>query len=166
MTDQDGDKQQKGGGILALLRRPSTRYSLGGILVVGIVAGIIFWGGFNTALEATNTETFCISCHEMGNNVYPASKELWGKIVGTIDTQEKFEAKRLTLARREWARMRASDSRECRNCHSLESMSSDKQKQRARKQHEMAREDNLTCIACHKGIAHHLPEGMTEEDED
>ncbi len=45
-------------------------------------------------------------------------------------------------------------------------MSSDKQKQRARKQHEMAREDNLTCIACHKGIAHHLPEGMTEEDED
>ena len=95
-----------------------------------------------------------------------ASKELWGKIVGTIDTQEKFEAKRLTLARREWARMRASDSRECRNCHSLESMSSDKQKQRARKQHEMAREDNRTCIACHKGIAHHLPEGMTEEDED
>ena len=55
---------------------------------------------------------------------------------------------------------------ECRNCHSLESMSSDMQKQRARKQHEMAREDNLTCIACHKGIAHHLPEGMTEEDED
>ena len=75
MTDQDGNKQQKGGGILALLRRPSTRYSLGGILVVGIVAGIIFWGGFNTALEATNTETFCISCHEMGNNVYPEYKE-------------------------------------------------------------------------------------------
>ena len=23
-------------------------------------AGIIFWGGFNTAMEATNTETFCI----------------------------------------------------------------------------------------------------------
>ncbi len=68
MTDKDGNKQQKG-GILALLRRPSTRYSLGGILIVGIVAGIVFWGGFNTALEATNTETFCISCHEMGDNV-------------------------------------------------------------------------------------------------
>ena len=24
-------------------------------------AGIIFWGGFNTAMEATNTEKFCIS---------------------------------------------------------------------------------------------------------
>lgn len=34
------------------------------------IAGIIFWGGFNTALEVTNTESFCISCHEMRNNVY------------------------------------------------------------------------------------------------
>ena len=58
MTDQDGNKQQKGGGILALLRRPSTRYSLGGILVVGIVAGIIFWGGFNTALNQAGTARF------------------------------------------------------------------------------------------------------------
>lgn len=32
--------------------------------------GIIFWGGFNTGMEATNTMTFCISCHEMKDNVY------------------------------------------------------------------------------------------------
>jgi len=31
---------------------------------VGMVVGIIFWGGFNTTMEATNTMTFCISCHE------------------------------------------------------------------------------------------------------
>jgi hypothetical protein len=31
---------------------------------------VIFWGGFNTALEYTNTEQFCISCHEMEANVY------------------------------------------------------------------------------------------------
>lgn len=184
------------------LKQPSVRYSLGVLLLVGFVSGIIFWGGFNTAMEMTNTEQFCISCHEMRDNVYPeyketihytnrtgvravcsdchvpkewtykmirkieASKEVWGKLVGTIDTREKFEAKRLELARREWKRMKANDSRECRNCHSLESMASDKQKQRARKQHEMAREDNLTCIDCHKGIAHHKPEGMTDEDEE
>ena len=184
------------------LKQPSVRYSLGVLLLVGFVSGIIFWGGFNTAMEMTNTEQFCISCHEMRDNVYPeyketihytnrtgvravcsdchvpkewtykmirkieASKEVWGKLVGTIDTREKFEAKRLELARREWKRMKANDSRECRNCHSLESMASEKQKQRARKQHEMAREDNLTCIDCHKGIAHHKPEGMTEEDEE
>ena len=26
-------------------------------------AGIVFWGGFNWALEETNKEEFCISCH-------------------------------------------------------------------------------------------------------
>ena len=202
MKDHDSNETPKKTSRLAFLCRPSTHYSLGTLLIAGIAAGVILWGGFNTAMEATNTETFCISCHEMGDNVYPeyketihysnrtgvratcpdchvpkewthkmvrkveASKELWGKLIGTIDTREKFEDKRLTLARREWSRMKSNDSRECRNCHSLESMSSDKQKQRARVQHKMAAEDNMTCINCHKGIAHHLPEGMTEEDEE
>ena len=184
------------------LRLPSRHYSLGFLTVAGFIAGILFWGGFNTALEATNTEAFCTSCHEMQDNVFEelkttihysnrsgvratcpdchvpkewgpkmirkiqASREVWGKITGTIDTREKFEAKRLTLARREWARMKSVDSRECRNCHSFESMNKEAQKQRARKQHEMAVEDNMTCIDCHKGIAHHKPEGMTEEDEE
>ncbi|GAB1426118.1 cytochrome c3 family protein [Thauera terpenica] len=202
MTDRDKSKQQHSGGLMARLRRPSAKYSLGGLLSIGMLLGVLFWGGFNTAMEATNTETFCISCHEMKDNVYmeyqetihynnrtgvratcpdchvpkdwthkmirkvQASREVWGKLTGTIDTREKFEAKRLKLARSEWARMKASDSRECRNCHSFESMNSEAQKQRARKQHEMAIEDNLTCIDCHKGIAHHKPEGMTEEDEE
>lgn len=200
MTDQNGQQQNKR-GLLAALRQPSPR-SLGVLLLTGIIIGVLFWGGFNTALEATNTEQFCISCHEMRDNVYQeyketihysnrtgvratcpdchvpknwtykmlrkiqASKELWGKLVGTIDTREKFQAKRIELARHEWARMKASDSRECRNCHSLESMNAEVQKQRARKQHDMAREDGTTCIVCHKGIAHHKPEGMTEDDEE
>lgn len=203
MSDQNSDnlKQEESGSFWARLRRPSKK-SLGGLLVVGFVVGVLFWGGFNTVMEWTNTEKFCISCHEMHDNVYQeyketihynnrtgvravcsdchvpkdwtakmirkiqASREVWGKITGTIDTREKFEAKRLTLARREWARMKANDSRECRNCHSFESMNKESQKQRARKQHEMAIEDKMTCIDCHKGIAHHKPEGMTEEDEE
>ncbi len=40
------------------------------LLLTGGVLGVIFWGGFNTAMEATNTEAFCISCHEMEENVY------------------------------------------------------------------------------------------------
>lgn len=183
------------------LRRPSVKYSVLSVLAVGFVTGIIFWGGFNTGMEATNTLEFCISCHEMKNTVYQeyqktihfsnrtgvraicsdchvpkdwvhkmarkiqASNEVWGKLMGTIDTPEKFEAKRLHLARNEWKRMKASDSRECRNCHSFEGMNAESQKQRARKQHEMAREDKMTCIDCHKGIAHKKPQGMTEEDD-
>ncbi len=42
--------------------------------LVFFIAGIIFWGGFNTAMEATNTLEFCISCHEMENNVYQEYK--------------------------------------------------------------------------------------------
>lgn len=50
-------------------RRPS-RLALGTLLLIGFVSGIIFWGGFNTGMEMANTEKFCISCHEMKDNVY------------------------------------------------------------------------------------------------
>ena len=33
--------------------------------LLAFVGGILFWGGFNTAMEWTNREAFCISCHEM-----------------------------------------------------------------------------------------------------
>ena len=196
-----GRRPGTAGRLWAFLKRPSARYSLLTLLVVGFFSGIIFWGGFNTAMEASNTEAFCISCHEMYDNVYQeykktihytnrtgvravcsdchvprewhykvmrkvaATKELWGKLTGTIDTREKFEAKRLMLARSEWKRMKAADSRECRNCHSFESMNTEAQKKRAQKQHEIAIEDKMTCIDCHKGIAHQKPKGMTEADE-
>ena len=183
------------------LRRPSSTITVLSLLVVGFASGIVFWGGFNTVVEATNAESFCISCHEMRDNVYAeykntihysnrtgvravcadchvprdwthkmirkvqATKELYGKVVGTIDTKEKFEAKRLELARNEWARMKAADSRECRNCHGFESMNSESQKPRAKKAHELGQRDQQTCIDCHKGIAHKKPQGMTEADE-
>ncbi|CAG0944819.1 MAG: Denitrification system component NirT [Rhodocyclaceae bacterium] len=183
------------------LRRPSAKYSLLILVLGGFAAGIVFWGGFHTVVEATNAEAFCIGCHEMRNNVYEeykntihytnrtgvravcadchvpkewgpkmlrkiqASRELYGKVTGSVDTREKFEAKRLELAEREWKRMKANNSLECRNCHSMVSMDGEKQKQRARKQHEMAQRDGETCIDCHKGIAHQKPKGMKEDDE-
>ena len=45
------------------------------LLFVGGLAGVIFWGGFNTAMEATNTMAFCTSCHEMRDNVYEEYKK-------------------------------------------------------------------------------------------
>ncbi len=60
---------------LGFLGRPSARYSLIALLSIGFVSGIIFWGGFNTALEATNTLDFCISCHEMRDTVYQEYKQ-------------------------------------------------------------------------------------------
>ena len=58
-----------------IMRRPAAHYSLGALTIGGFVMGVIFWGGFNTALEATNTEKFCISCHEMRENVFAELQE-------------------------------------------------------------------------------------------
>lgn len=58
--------------LLAWLRRPAPA---GTMLFAGAVAGIIFWGGFNTALEAGNTMEFCISCHELEATVYQEYKQ-------------------------------------------------------------------------------------------
>jgi cytochrome c-type protein NapC len=57
------------------LKRPSLKYSLLSLLLVGFVSGILFWGGFNTGMEATNQLEFCIGCHEMRDNVYVEYQE-------------------------------------------------------------------------------------------
>jgi nitrate/TMAO reductase-like tetraheme cytochrome c subunit len=86
-----------------------------------------------------------------------ATNELWHYFRGTIDTPEKFEAKRAELAEHVWRTMKANDSRECRNCHSYDAMAFHKQSQRAREKMEEASQKGETCIECHKGIAHKLP---------
>jgi len=189
--------------IWTTLWRPSTSFSLAFLTMGGFIAGIIFWGGFNTAMEFTNTETFCTGCHEMRNNVFvelkrtihysnrsgvrakcsdchvphdwthkvarkmQASKEVWGKIFGTINTREKFQAKRHELAAREWARMKANNSLECRNCHSADSMDFTRQSLRASNAHQrFLLTGQKTCIDCHKGIAHELPHIKPTADSD
>ena len=83
-----------------------------------------------------------------------AARDVIGHLRGTIDTPEKYEAKRLEMAQRVWDRMKESDSRECRNCHDFGTMDPAKQKDRSVVRHESAIEDGQTCMDCHKGIAH------------
>ena len=87
-----------------------------------------------------------------------ATNELYHKMLGTIDTPEKFEAKRLLMAKNVWAEMEENDSHECRNCHSWEAMDFDNQKKEAGEQMKKGKKDGETCISCHKGIAHKLPD--------
>jgi len=75
-----------------------------------------------------------------------------------VDTKEKFDAHRLEMAEREWARMKANNSAECRACHNFDAMDFTQQKTVAEKMHKMAISEGKTCIDCHKGIAHQLPD--------
>ncbi len=171
-----------------------------GVALFFMIFGVIFWGSFNWSLELTNTEEFCISCHEMRDNVYmeyrdtvhfrnptgvratcpdchvprewiykvtrkiQASNELFHHFLGSIDNRDKFIAKRYTLARHVWKTMEETDSRECRNCHSESAMDANGQNDIAARQHALATSQNKTCINCHKGIAHRLPEAFLETE--
>ena len=173
------------------LSRPSKAAS-GVLLGMGFVGGILFWGAFNTGMEATNTEAFCSSCHapivaEIRETIHysnrsgvraicsdchvphewtdkiirkvQASKELVAYALGTIGTLEKFHARRGYLANREWQRMKANDSKECRNCHNFDFMDFSEQGRRSVAQHSTAlASGEKTCVDCHKGIAHRLPD--------
>lgn len=89
-----------------------------------------------------------------------AINDLWGHyITHSIDTREKFEAKRQVLAERVWNYMKGNDSRECRYCHTMKNMDSDKQSDIAKSRHAKAKREKLTCIDCHFGIAHTVPVG-------
>ncbi len=180
------------------LKSPSARYSLGFLILVVFAVSSAFWISFHWAMDATNTEEFCISCHEMEQFVFEEYKqtihysnrtgvratcpdchvpkewhhkivrkiqstnEMMHKLLGSISTPEKYEAKRLQLAERVWANMQETDSRECRNCHGFEFMDFSKQGEEPAELHPEALEADMTCIDCHKGIAHKLPEGYQD----
>lgn len=176
------------------LRSPS-KVAVGVVATFFFMAGIAYMRSFDYAMAVTNTEQFCIGCHEMKDHVYPAytesihysnrsgvratcpdchvphkwsdkvvrkvqaSQEIWGKIIGTIDTPEKFAEHRLYLARREWKRFGKNDSLECRNCHDQTFFDFSRQRAPGTYMHStMLEAGDFTCIDCHKGIAHVLPE--------
>jgi cytochrome c-type protein NapC len=176
--------------------RTCSRVTLGlGVFVGAIAISFVMLTAGAAGLAWTNTEQFCIGCHEMKDNVYAefkgtihdvnrsgvraicsnchvphepiplikrkmrASLELWGHLMGVVDTKEKFEAHRYKLATRVWTRMKETDSLECRNCHHADAMDPEKQSEKARARHVKARAEGMTCIDCHFGIAHKEPDG-------
>lgn len=182
------------GFIRQLFMRPALRIGLGVLVSGGFIAGIVFWQGFNTAMDFTNKEEFCLNCHTMHDNLLPelqktvhwnnrtgvrarcpdchvphnftdklarkmqASREVWAHFTGTIDTREKFKEHRIVLAQREWARFAANGSRECRNCHDYKDMNFDKMRPASQVAMRNAAARNQSCMDCHKGIAHQLPD--------
>jgi cytochrome c-type protein NapC len=182
-------------GIRARLSRHSPLRIAVMALLAGLLVGIVGIAAAGVSLSVTNTEEFCIGCHEHSSTVYAefkgtihdtnrtgvratcpdchvphalgpkliakvkATKDLWGHLRGTIDTQEKFEKMRHELAALVWENMQGNDSRECRSCHTRSAMSKDLQSEKAQERHAKAVAEGKTCIDCHFGIAHTEPEG-------
>ncbi|WP_025819361.1 pentaheme c-type cytochrome TorC [Shewanella marina] len=176
------------------LTTPAKYLSLGTIGISAFIMGIIFWGGFNTAIDKTSTQEFCISCHSMEANPYKdlqktvhfsnasgvtatchdchiphnwsdkmvrkleAVSDIYGWAFGVVDTPEKYASKKLEMASREWKRFDANKSANCKSCHQYKSMKWDKMSPLAVKQMKRAAETDQSCIDCHKGIAHTLPD--------
>ena len=115
-------------------------------------------------LNKSGVRAVCSDCHVPKRNWYSemyrklvAAEDVWAEMVGTIDTREKFDARRAKMAKDEWARMKESDSIGCRNCHSFAAMKLAEQEKGAQGKHAEAEAAGKTCIDCHKGIAHKLP---------
>lgn len=174
--------------------KPSLKYAAGPLVVVGVFVGALMWGGFNSAMEATSTNEFCVSCHELRENVYDhylqsshysnasgvhakcadchiphdfagkitrkfqALNEIYHHYAGTIGTPEKFEANRARMAEKVWAVFEANDSAACRACHLTDAMTIAAQSPEAQKTHPKAFEEGETCISCHKGLVHKMPD--------
>lgn len=114
----------------------------------------------------TGVRAICTDCHVPhlpGPLVWAkikASKDMfYTYIVPSIDTKEKFEAKRTVMAQRVWKEMVEGDSHACRSCHRADKMKVDMQSAVAQKKHAKATAEGTTCIVCHYGIAHTEPSG-------
>ena len=114
--------------------------------------------------NSSGVQATCPDCHvprEWGPKLIrkiQASVEVYHWLAGSIDTAEKFEAKRAVLAEKVWKVLKDTDSRECRNCHQFDRMELEQQGLFAQKKHLTATQEGKTCIDCHKGISHKLPE--------
>jgi len=108
----------------------------------------------------------CSDCHvpkpffaKMARKI-SAAREVWGHMLGIIDTPEKYEAHKSVMRERELGRMIANDSAECRNCHNSEVWDLDDQGRKARKEHESMADSGKTCVSCHDDIAHAIEESF------
>jgi nitrate/TMAO reductase-like tetraheme cytochrome c subunit len=121
--------------------------------------------------NAAGVRATCSDCHvpraflpKMMAKMRATTNELPKWTFGTLRPKEKFEAERVQMAKDVLAKMKATDSRECRECHSIAAMDKELQDPSAVKKHDIARMQarGETCVDCHQAVGHELPKGFTE----
>ncbi len=115
--------------------------------------------------SASGVRAECSSCHipeSLGPRLFAkidALRHVYGHFLGTLSTDEKYEDARLRMAERVWEHYQATDSRECRSCHKQEGFLFDQFKSHSSAQRmQTGLEEGKTCIDCHKGLVHPMPD--------
>jgi len=104
-------------------------------------------------INRSGVQAGCANCHAGKKHKNSKSKNT------------KVSKSRIDMALSEWKRLSDNASKECKTCHSPIAMDYTKQEPRSVERHEEGFEKNESCIRCHKGISHHLPEGWKEKSE-
>ena len=111
----------------------------------------------------------CADCHLPHDNWFElmytkalVSTDVFRELAGKISTSEKYEAHRGEMAQKVWKQMLGNDSKFCRSCHSFEAMNLQAQRRMPARMHSQAMESGKTCIECHRGIVHALPENTEQ----
>ncbi|MBF0751281.1 MULTISPECIES: NapC/NirT family cytochrome c [unclassified Pasteurella] len=127
------------------------------------------WEGSTHFTNAKGVRAECSDCHipkEGWHYVkakFIALKDVWHEIQGKLDSKQQYEAHRAEMAQRVWNEMKETDSETCRSCHRFDAMEFSAQTKLAKETHLNAKANGQTCIDCHKGIVHFLPESLGDE---
>ena len=90
------------------------------------------------------------------------SLDIIAEIRGVANTDEKYEAHRAEWARKVWTEYRENESEYCLHCHQFDHMTIADQPRLAQRRHTRALDTGQSCIDCHQGIAHKLPENWEQ----
>jgi len=105
-------------------------------------------------INRSGVQAGCINCHKGVKHKDEKS------------TDKDVKKPRIDMAISEWKRLSENSSKECKTCHSPMAMDYKKQEPRSVARHEEGFEDDDSCIRCHKGISHHLPDGWKKAAKD
>ena len=116
-------------------------------------------------VNTSGVRASCADCHLPHDNWFElvwtktvVSFDIIPEVMGKLDTAEKYESHRAEMAEIVWRQFKENDSRFCRGCHVDDAMNLELQDRRAARRHAQAAEKGETCIDCHYGIVHALPE--------
>lgn len=116
-------------------------------------------------MNTSGVRAECADCHLPHDNWFElvwtkavVSFDIVPELMGKIDTAEKYEAHRGEMAEEVWRHFKENDSKFCRSCHAIDAMDLEAQGRSVARRHSTAESRGQTCIDCHYGIVHKLPD--------